>query len=192
MKNPFKPSEVISDPGEFYGRTVEIDKISRLISQGSLAIQGSFGIGKSSLLSRTLLHLEGFDSLENSTYRIAVGHGDIKTIEDAARLILEELVDIDSTQKTFTIGIPKLAQYSSSEAYSLFQEGRHVAALNKILSDNAFKELTMNNGYFIIAIDEAEKCSVALARLFRQIQTKSQLNGLGNIRFVFCGVSPFN
>jgi AAA+ ATPase superfamily predicted ATPase len=191
MKNPFKPSDIVSEPNEFYGRAQEIRTLSRFMSQGSIAIQGTFGVGKSSLLSRTLLHMDGFDSKESSTYKIVVGHGDINTIEDAARLVLEELVDIDSTSKTLTVGIPKLAQYSSTEAYTLFQEGRHLAALNKILEDKAFKEYVSNGGYFIIGIDESEKCAPAIARLFRQILTKSQLSGISNIRFVFAGVSHF-
>ncbi|WP_102467573.1 ATP-binding protein [Vibrio cyclitrophicus] len=191
MKNPFKPADIVSEPNEFYGREQEIRALSRLMRQGSIAIQGTFGVGKSSLLSRTLLHMDGFDSDESSTYRIVVGHGDIKTIEDAARMILEELVSIDSSTKTLTVGIPKLAQYSSSEAFTLFQEGRHLAALNKILEDKAFKEYIQSGGYFIIGIDESEKCAPAIARLFRQVVTKSQLSGISNIRFVFAGVSPF-
>lgn len=191
MKNPFKPGDIVSEPNEFYGRAQEIRALSRLMRQGSIAIQGTFGVGKSSLLSRTLLHMDGFDSEESSTYKIVVGHGDIKTIEDAARMILEELVGIDSTSKTLTVGIPKLAQYSSTEAYTLFQEGRHLAALNKILEDEAFKEYVQSGGYFIIGIDESEKCVPAIARLFRQVLTKSQLSGISNIRFVFAGVNQF-
>ncbi|QBQ53843.1 ATP-binding protein [Nitrosococcus wardiae] len=191
MKNPFKPSEIISDPNEFFGRAHEISALGRLLSQGSVAIQGSFGVGKSSLLSRVLLHMDGFDSGEVCVYKLAVGHGDIDDIEKAARLVLEELVSFDTKSQTLTFGIPKLAQYSSTEAYALFQEGRHLAALNHILEDKAFRTALSNGGYFLIAIDEAEKCAPALARLFRQVITKAQLNGIGNIRFVFAGVSPF-
>ena len=191
MKNPFKPSEIISEPNEFYGRNQEIQALSRSLNQGSIAIQGSFGVGKSSLLSRTLLHMDGFASNEISTYKLVVGHGDIHNIEDAARLILEELVEINTKSNTLTLGIPNIAQYSSTEAYSLFQDGRHLAALNNILEDKAFKEMLKSGGYFIIAVDEAEKCARALARLFRQVITKTQLNGITNLRFVFAGVSPF-
>jgi len=191
MKNPFKPSEIISDPNEFYGRTEEIRALSRLLKQGSIAIQGSFGVGKSSLLSRTLLHMDGFGSDEQCVYKLVVGHGDIVTIEDAARLILEELVEIDSKSHTLTLGIPKIAQFSSTDAYTLFQEGRHIAALNNIIEDEAFRRALGKGGYFIIAVDEAEKCARPLARLFRQVVTKSQLNGITNLRFIFAGVSPF-
>lgn len=191
VKNPFKPSEIVSEPNEFFGRSQEIHQLARLLRQGSIAIQGSFGVGKSSLLSRTLLHMDGFASDEASTYKIVVGHGDIETIDQAARLVLEELVGIDTASKTLTVGIPNIAQYSSSEAYTLFQDGRHLAALNKILEDKAFKRFIDKGGYLIIAIDEVEKCAVPIALLFRQVATKSQLNGVSNIRFVFAGVSPF-
>jgi len=138
-----------------------------------------------------LLHMDGFASEEVSTYKIVVGHGDIKTIDQAAQLILEELVSIETNSQTLTVGIPNVASYSSTQAYTLFQEGRHLAALSKILEDQAFKEFINKGGYFIIAVDEAEKCAPAVARLFRHVATKSQLNGVNNIRFVFAGVSPF-
>ncbi len=191
MKNPFKPGDIVSNPDDFYGRAHEISALSRLIKQGSIAIQGSFGVGKSSLLSRTLLHMDGFDSDEVSTCKIVVGHGDIKTVEDAARMVLEELVDIDSASSELKVGIPDIIQYTSKAAYTLFQEGRHLAALNKILEDSAFKNFLVDGGYLIIGIDETEKCAPAVARLFRQVLTKAQLSGINNIRFIFAGVSPF-
>jgi hypothetical protein len=191
MQNPFKPSQIVSDPDDFYGRSFEIRQLARLLRQGSIAIQGSFGVGKSSLLSRTLLHMDQFASDEISTYKIVVGHGDIQTIDQAAQLVLEELVAIDSKSESLTVGIPKLAQYASTEAYTLFEEGRHLAALNRILEDGAFKDFMSKGGFFVIAIDEVEKCAPAIARLFRQVATKSQLNGINNIRFIFAGVSPF-
>lgn len=191
MKNPFRPSEIITEIDEFFGRTHEINTFGRLLDQGSIAIQGAFGVGKSSLLSRTLLHMDGFDSNEVCVCKLIVGHGEIDDIEKAARLVLEEFVNFNEETRTITFGIPKLAEYSSTGAYSLFQEGRHLAALNHILEDEAFKTTMADKGYFIIAVDEAEKCAPVMARLFRQVTTKVQLNGITNIRFVFAGVSPF-
>lgn len=191
MKNPFKPSQIVSQPDEFYGRNNEITTLGRLIGQGSIAIQGSFGVGKSSLMSRTLLHMDGFGAEKICSYKIVVGHSDIKNIELAAKLVLEELVDVDSRSHSLTVGIPKVASFSSKEAYTLFQEGRNLAALNKIIENTAFKEAISNQGYFVIAIDEVEKCAPAIAKLIRQINTKAELNGIDNIRFIFAGVSPF-
>ena len=90
-KNTFTPSEIASRPELFYGRTNELRKLERSINQGSLTIQGPIGIGKSSLLSRILLHMEGFDSKHNSKYVVATAHRDINGVDEAARLILENL-----------------------------------------------------------------------------------------------------
>ncbi|MDM8536262.1 hypothetical protein QUF70_05875, partial [Desulfobacterales bacterium HSG17] len=119
MKNPFQPSQIISDLDDFYGRNSEITTLGRLIGQGSIAIQGSFGVGKSSLMSRTLKHMDGFEAEKISSYKIVVGHADIRNIEEAARLVLEELVDVDSSSRTLTVGIPKVASFSSQEACTL-------------------------------------------------------------------------
>lgn len=191
IHNPFTPAVMASEPDAFFGRDDELKILSRAIQQGSVAIQGSVGIGKSSLLSRTLLHMDGFMSDEDCICNISVGHSDITTIDDAARLILEELVDIDNTQHKITLGIPKLAQYEFTEAYEYFDTGRHLAALTKIIEAQAFKEALQEKRQLIIAIDEADKCAPALTKLIRTVSTKTQLNGISNIRFILAGVSPF-
>lgn len=180
-----------SEPDAFFGREDELKILSRAIRQGSVIIQGSVGIGKSSLLSRTLLHMDGFMSDEESICILAVGHSDIVSVDDAARLLLEELVDVDETQHKVRIGIPKLAHYEFSEVYQHFADNRHLAALTKIVETQAFKELLSKKRQLIIAIDEADKCAPALARLIRTVSTKTQLRGISNIRFILAGVSPF-
>uniref|UniRef100_UPI000255B809 hypothetical protein n=1 Tax=Microbulbifer agarilyticus TaxID=260552 RepID=UPI000255B809 len=116
------PSDIASLPEDFFGRSEEIELLSRAINQGSVCIEGSFGIGKSSFLSRTLLHMDGFASNEKNILVLAVGHGDIKTVDDAARLILDKLVQVDNIQHKIKIGIPKIISYESSEAYTFFNE----------------------------------------------------------------------
>lgn len=189
--NPFTPSIMASEPDAFFGRDDELKLLSRAIQQGSVVIQGSVGIGKSSLLSRTFLHMDGFMSDENSICKFAVGHSDIKNVDDAARLILEELVDVDSKTQKVTFGVPKFAQVEFSDVYQYFESGRHLAALTKIVEAEAFKEILNENRQLIIAIDEADKCAKAIAKLIRTISTKTQLRGINNIRFILAGVSPF-
>jgi AAA+ ATPase superfamily predicted ATPase len=191
MLNPFTPSKIASLPEDFFGREQEINLLARAISQGSVCIEGSFGIGKSSFMSRTLLHMDGFASDENCVFIMAVGHSDIKTVDDAAQLILEKLVTVESSQKKLTIGIPKLISYESTDAFSSFNDGRHLSALIKIVSDQSFKAQINNAKKFIIAIDECEKCADSIAKLMRNLSTELELQGINNLRYVLSGVSPF-
>lgn len=191
LQNPFTPAAMATEPTAFFGRDDELNILARAIQQGSVAIQGPVGIGKSSLLSRTLMHMDGFMSDEKCVCKIAVGHSDIVTVDDAARLVLEGLVDVDDAQKKVSIGLPNIAQYEATEVYRFFQTGRHLAALTRIIEDRAFKELLDEKRQIIFAIDEADKCAPALARLVRTVSTKTQLQGINNIRFILAGVSPF-
>lgn len=190
LNNPFTPSIIVSSQEDFFGRTLELQDVNRALHQGSVVIHGPVGIGKSSLLSKILQHMSEFDSIENSDYITAVGHSDIKTLDDAARLILEEFVQIDEGKKTLKIGL-KFIEYESSSAYRYFVEGRHLAALTKIIEDRNFVQRMLSAKYLIIAIDEADKCPKPLARLLRTVLTKTQLHGIKNIRFVLAGVSPY-
>ncbi|EMD98205.1 hypothetical protein B381_20906 [Stutzerimonas stutzeri NF13] len=135
--------------------------------------------------------MDGFASNENSIYLIAVGHADIETVDDAALLVLEKLASFDRAESKVVIGIPKIISYESTEAYSFFQEGRHLAALSKIISDQVFKLQLAQADKLIIAIDECEKCAPAIARLMRTLGTEVQLQGIKNLRFLLAGVSPF-
>ena len=64
---------------------------------------------------------------------MSVGHRDISSIDDAARLVLEKLVKADEDLGKFTIGIPNIVQYESAEAYDYFKGGRHLPALVSLL-----------------------------------------------------------
>lgn len=191
LKNPFTPSVIAALPEDFFGRASELAELSRALQQGSVCIEGPPGIGKSSFLARTLLHVEGFCSDENSIVISAVAHGDILTVDDAARLILEKLALVDQKQQKITISFPKIISFESSEAYSFFTNGRHLAALTRIVEDKAFQQQIRSASYFIIAIDECEKCPVPLARLMRTLGTELQMKGIKNLKFILSGVSPF-
>ncbi len=191
MRNPFIPSVIAALPEDFFGRTVELEELSRALDQGSVCIEGPPGIGKSSFLARTLLHVEGFCSDENSIVVTAIGHGDINTVDDAARLILEKLTFVDERQQKIKFSFPKIISYESSEAYTYFKEDRHLAALSRIVEDKAFQQQIRAASYFVIAIDECEKCPAPLARLMRSLNTELQMKGIKNLKFILTGVSPF-
>ena len=61
LLNPFTPAEIASSPEDFFGRDRELRTLERSLRKGSLVIQGPIGIGKSSLLARGLLTMEGFN-----------------------------------------------------------------------------------------------------------------------------------
>ena len=189
--NPFTPAEMATQPDTFIGRSVELELFSRALRQGSVAIQGSVGIGKSSLLSRSLLNMEGFNSAENSHSIMAVGHRDVTSIDEAARLVLEKMAHINDSVGKFTVGIPNIVQYESAEAYDYFKAGRHLPALVTILKQDALVKAIDKTGLLIIAVDEADKCPQAIARLVRAVCNEIQLAGITNVRFVLAGVSPF-
>jgi hypothetical protein len=191
LLNPFTPSEIAGHPEDFFGRTQELRLIERSLTQGSVAIQGGIGIGKSSLLTRVRLLMEGFDSTHSSQSIIAVGDKDVKTVDEAARLILEAFIQIDEAQNTFKLKLGPVLTIESLEVCSYFKTGRHLAALKRIVEEEYLKMILSDKEFLILAVDEADKCPIPIARLIRSITTHTQQNGVKNVRFILAGVSPF-
>jgi hypothetical protein len=189
--NPFTPSEIASSPEDFFGREQELRTVKRSITTGSLAIQGPIGIGKSSLLARARLLLEGFDSSYKCTSVIAVGDKDIQTIDQAARLLLESFVEVDEKQNKVKFSLGSVFEAEWAEICKFFAEGRHLAALKRIVEKESLNKLVANDEYLILAIDEADKCPAPLARLIRSIVTHTQQQGVKRVRFIVSGVRPY-
>ena len=189
--NTFTPSEIASRPEIFYGRKRELQKLERSISQGSLTIQGPVGIGKSSLLSRILLHMEGFDSKHSSKYVVATAHRDISNVDDAARLILEKFVSLDEEKKILRVNLFKVFEVQSHEVYKNFTEGRHLSVLSRLLEKEYLGLDTEGNEFLIVAIDEADKAPKAITKLIRVICNNLQQSGINSVRFVIAGVNPY-
>ena len=159
--------------------------------QGSVAIQGPIGIGKSSLLSRTRLLMEGFNSVHRARSVVAVGDKDVQTIDAAARLLLEAFVRIDESQNKIRLKLGPFLEIESAEICQYFKEHRHLAALKRIVEEEYLNLVIGDKEMLLLAIDEADKCPVALARLIRSIATHTQQQGVKRVRFVLAGVSPF-
>ncbi len=191
MRNPFTPSEIASHPDDFFGRSAELETLERALTQGSVAIHGPIGIGKSSLLARGLTLMEGFDSDHSAKSVIAVGDKDIDTADKAARLILQSFVTVDEEHKRVTFKIGSVFERESAEICRNFVEGHHLASLKRIVEKEYMDLLLSDKELFIIAIDEADKCPVALARLIRSVVTHTQQKGAKRVRFLLAGVSPF-
>ena len=122
-RNPFTPSEIAGSPDDFFGRRDELKTFERSIRQGYVAIQGPIGIGKSSLLARARLLMEGFESDHNATSVVAVGHKNIQTIDDAARLMLESFSVVDETNSKIRFKVGSLLEIESGELRRYFAEG---------------------------------------------------------------------
>jgi len=189
--NPFTPSEIASDPDDFFGRNEELRLLERSIQQGSVVIQGPVGIGKSSLLSRVRLHMEGFQSDHKSRSLVVVGNRNIETIDQAAHLLLSELIEVDEQHRKIGLKIGPVFEFESSEIIHNFKEGRHLAVLKRLLESDYFDRLTEGADFLILAVDEADKCPVPLARLIRSVSTVTQQQGIKGIRFALAGVTPF-
>ena len=191
LRNPFTPTEIASHPADFFGRGDELRTLERSLIQGSVAIQGPVGIGKSSLLARGLAAMEGFDSDHTARSVVAVGDRDTDTIDKAARLILHSLVSIDETQKRVKFKIGTFFERESAEITRNYVEGRHTENLKRLVEREYVNSLLGNDKYLILAIDEADKCPVPIARLVRSIVTHTQQQGVKRVRFLLAGVRPF-
>jgi hypothetical protein len=191
LRNPFTPAEIASAPDEFFGRAKELAEAKRSLGVGSVSIQGPIGIGKSSLMARTRLEMEGYQSSHTATTVVAVGHKDIATADDVARAFLEDILEVDEKSKKLTLKLGSLFEFESGEIYRNFTSGRHVATLSRLLAREYMKQMLQDRELLIIAVDEADKCPVPIARLLRQITTYAQQSGIKGVRFLLAGVSPF-
>jgi hypothetical protein len=128
LRNPFTPAEIASAPDDFFGRVAELSDAKRALSVGSVSIQGQIGIGKSSLLARTRLEMEGFGTDHTASSIFAVGHADINSADQLARTLLEDMIEVDERRQKISLKLGSLAEISSQEIYRNFTSGRNVAA----------------------------------------------------------------
>lgn len=135
--------------------------------------------------------MEGFDSAHSSKSVIAVGDKNVETVDDVARLILEAFTQIDEEHNTLKFRLGSFFEIESVEICNYFKAGRHLAALKRIVESEHLKLILENKEYLILAIDEADKCPIPIARLIRSITTHTQQNGVKNVRFILAGVRPF-
>lgn len=191
LRNPFTPSEIASGPEDFFGRNRELKTIERSLQQGSVAIQGPMGIGKSSLLARARLMMEGFDSDHKCAVIISVCDNEIATIDDAARLLLESLIDVDETKKLVKFKLGGLFEIESSELVKNYVAGRHLAVAKRLIERQYLSRVLEDTESMIIAFDEADKCPIPLAKLIRSLATHAQQQGVRRLRFMLAGVTPF-
>jgi AAA+ ATPase superfamily predicted ATPase len=121
LLNPFTPSEIASSPEDFYGRSEEIKILETSLNKGSVAIFGGIGIGKSSLLARVRLLMEGFNSHNHKSKSIiCVGDKNIKNIDEAARMILERLITVDERHNKIKFKIGEFIEIESGEICRYF------------------------------------------------------------------------
>lgn len=191
LRNPFTPAEIASAPDDFFGRERELTEAKRALSVGSVSIQGQIGIGKSSLLARTRLEMEGFGTEHTATSILAVGDKDITSPDQMARTLLEDMIEVDERQQKATFKLGSFLEVGSQEIYRNFVEGRNVAALLRLLEKEQINQLLDGRELLLIAIDEADKCPAVIARLIRLVTTYTQQRGIKGVRFLLAGVSPF-
>jgi ABC-type phosphate transport system ATPase subunit len=163
LYNPFMPSEIAANPDDFFGRSEELNNVCMSLPQGSVAIQGVVGIGKSSLLSRSLLQMEGFDSEHSAKSSVCVGDKDVKTVDEAARLVLESFIQVDEKHKKIAFKIGSLFESESIDICRNFVEGRHLAVLKRVVESEFLNNLLGNTKFLLLGIDEADKCPIPLA-----------------------------
>jgi hypothetical protein len=178
MINPFTPSSIAAAPDEFFGRTIELDALERSLAKGSVAIQGPIGIGKSSLLARGVLTMEGFDSEYKCKAVTAVADKDVTTVDQAARLLVERFTDIDEKHNKVSLKFGNIFEVETGDIVRNFVEGRHLAVLKRLLENDYVQRVLGHNTLLVLAIDEADKSPVSIARLVRSIVTRTQQHGI--------------
>jgi hypothetical protein len=196
--NPFTPSDIAAGPEQFFGREGELKSIKTSLPVGSVLIQGPIGIGKSSLLGRATDVMAASDS----DIRIVVADREVASADDAARMILDSLVDLEDEGRgafRFKFGMkfgaasvePNI-EVESKDAVKDRREGRHLAALKKILEADHRRRRAANRQLLVLGIDEADKAPAAITRLIRSVWTHCQQAGVLDVRFVIAGVSPLH
>jgi len=191
LLNPFTPTEIASQPDDFFGRIIELETLERSLAKGSVVIQGPIGIGKSSLMARARLHMEGFDSEQRAASIVLVGNKAVQTLDDAARCLVQELVTMDEQKNTIKFSLGKLFEIENSEAIQNYRDKHHLAVAMRILKQDYLTRVLDDERLLIIAIDEADKCPVPLAQMLRALVTHAQQNAVRGLRFLVSGVSPF-
>lgn len=189
--NPFTPTQIAAQPDQFFGRRSELDDADTAIKKGSVLIQGGIGIGKSSLLAQVRLRIEGFETPQIGETVCIVGYKEIENVDNLARLLLDSFVEIDESSNVFRFKIGGLAEYENREVVKNFTDGGHLATLQRVLAKEFVRGFLEENRLLVIAIDEADKCPVAIARLVRAVSTHVEQEHIEGIRFVVAGVNPY-
>jgi hypothetical protein len=191
LLNPFTPTEIASQPSDFYGRANELLLLERSLAKGSVVIHGPMGIGKSSLMARARLHMEGFQNERRAESVIIVGNKSIETIDDAARCLVQEMLTIDESHNKIKFSFGPLFEFENSEVIQTFRDKHHLAVAMRTLKAEYLQRALDNQRLLIVAIDEAEKCPIPIAQLVRALVTHAQQHGIQGLRFIVTGVSPF-
>jgi len=134
--------------------------------------------------------MEGIGKPHTAKSVMAAGHKDIKTIDEAARLIVDAFVSVDEYQERISFKLGPFS-FEAGEICRNFVQGRHLAVLQQIIGNQYLSQVLQGRELLIIGIDEADKCPVPLAGLIRAIVTHAQLQGVRKLRFAAAGVNPF-
>ena len=144
LLNPFTPTEIASQPDDFYGRTDELSALERSLAKGSVVIHGPMGIGKSSLMARARLHMEGFDSDQKAISVVIVGIKSIATLDDAARCLVQTLLTVDERHNRIKFSIGSFFEIESSELVQNFRDKHHLAVAMRALKADYLDRVLQN------------------------------------------------
>lgn len=133
--------------------------------------------------------------------RIVVADREVETVESAARIVLDSLVDLNDEGRgrfRFKFGL-RLAgaveptiEVESRDALKDLRDDRHLAARKKILEADHRRRRNTGRRHLIIGLDEADKAPEAITRLVRSVWTHCQQVGVQDVRFAIAGVSPLH
>ncbi len=195
IRNPFNPSAVITNPGDFYGRTYELAQIQRTFEKSSNLVEGIVGVGKSSLSYQAILRMEGFQTdLRSKSLRLTC-HRDLTNLDQIAGVLIRQLVDVDEEAKNVAFKFPVIPQFSFGRETSTivrnYVAGHHLEIFRKLLAAEYIKGFVPDNHLLIIWIDEADKIPRLVTQFVRFVLNQAQIDGVTNVRFLVSGVQPF-
>lgn len=198
LLNPFTPSEIASTPDLFFGRQAQLSQIESSLAVGSVLIQGAVGIGKSSLLARSL----DLMAAAGSDFCTATMNASIGDVEAAARVLLDSVIEFTGESprplrvkvgmKIGWTGVEPTLDVQKGDLQRDYGEGRYLAVLQKILIGDHRRRRAANRREMILGIDEGDKAAAPVAQVVRSVMNHVQQQGVRDVRFVVAGVSPIH
>ncbi|MEZ5945199.1 MAG: hypothetical protein R3C18_27815 [Planctomycetaceae bacterium] len=193
MNNSFKlidsfwTSGLVSQIDEFHGRDAELGDLQANIKRSGIAISGSVGVGKSSLLSIMRVMLEGFNTGLRSACPLAMCSTGDEPWQLAKKLIhhFRHVTEKKVVEWGFDL---KGVAWKETKTASELSGDDHISALIELLLELSSSG---NLDYLVCMFDESHKCPNSLAELVRTLKERLEHDGVPNIRFIAAGIDPF-
>lgn len=187
LKNPFWTSGLVNQVDQFFGRGAELDQLEENIVRGGIAICGPVGIGKSSLLSRLTLMLEGFDAEMKAVCITAMCSKGNEPWELARKLCNQFRRVTQKRVKERGFDLQGAIWKDTVEDRELSGD-EYITAVYELLYEIS-REGRFD--YIVVQFDECHSCAPSLASLIRELKEQLEHAGVSEIRFITAGIGAY-